>query len=68
MSLQRTLRSRLIFMQYVFRGAGSAQTVGRIRRSRHPAQKRRLIRGYCPAALRLRGTTDPVQWVAQSHR
>ena len=58
----------IFLLRYGSHGAGSAQTVGRIRRSRHPAQKRRLIRGYCPAALRLRGTTDPVQWVAQSHR
>ncbi len=42
---------------------GLMSFVGRIRRSRHPAQKRLLIRGYCPAALRLRGPTNPVQWV-----
>ncbi|MDM7328240.1 hypothetical protein QT520_02370, partial [Klebsiella pneumoniae] len=31
-SLQRILRSRLIFMQYVFRGAGSAQRAANRRR------------------------------------
>ncbi|RRF18521.1 hypothetical protein EAN93_12995 [Klebsiella pneumoniae] len=33
--------------------------VGRVRRSRHPAYRR--LPGPCPAALRLRGPTDPVQ-------
>ena len=32
--------------------------VGRVRRSRHPAQNRLRARCPCPAALRLRGPTD----------
>ena len=35
-SLQRTLRSRLIFLQYVFRGAGSAQGAASRRRPLYP--------------------------------